>query len=682
MQNARCSAPLGGAQGAVQLSISCCGMQPGSTAVRWGKNVKKHHCSLNWAPALLLALPFAVPVQAASMDAKQLAGDPTEFAAMARANPIESAIHSKSALLPVTLEKRADGRFGWQGQIPVESQSMRFLVFSGEQNWAVNVADPISKRMRPIESLATTKTRGSFGIAERGAVANSYSVDGISAGEWTMSIESKQGGRGYLLLEGLSEDRLMAHQVAMNQKLGQRIALVASVYSLDPSALSGNTASVQEAWLQVTSPDGKASRVAMFDDGLHQDGIAGDGTFGADFLADAAGNFNAQVMIKATNANGQSFLRTSEHLIPVIDDSLALRGSLTKAVQSSSNRLSIALPVTTSKAKSHYRTFAQVWGTRAGTKEMVPVSWIGGMTEVKRGTLELGLDTRWIARAGVQAPFELRDIRIEDPDYFITVTDAKRLSVDMPVLPKSAQSFVSEINDEMRVGPRPASLKTKGTGSKLLLVHGYCSGNVWGPVAGQFSNAAVFQDLKQNRSHDDFALRIKSFGNTWNSYGIVAHSQGGAAALHLYNYYWSGLDNASGSRLIQSVGTPYQGTALAGNAAALGNVFGVGCGTNSNLTYSGASSWLKGISSSSRAKANFYTTSFTDRSWVWDYCNAVTDVLLSDPEDGTTEKSYGQLSGGINRGHVTGWCHTSGMRDPAQTTDSGRNSTMNANAAR
>ena len=38
--------------------------------------------------------------------------------------------------------------------------------------------------------------------------------------------------------------------------------------------------------------------------------------------------------------------------------------------------------------------------------------------------------------------------------------------------------------------------------------------------------------------------------------------QGGAASLHLYTYYWSGFDYATGNRLIQSVGTPYQGTAL------------------------------------------------------------------------------------------------------------------------
>jgi hypothetical protein len=55
---------------------------------------------------------------------------------------------------------------------------------------------------------------------------------------------------------------------------------------------------------------------------------------------------------------------------------------------------------------------------------------------------------------------------------------------------------------------------------------------------------------------------------------------------------------------------------------------------------------------------------------------------LSDPEDGVIEKSRGQLSGGNNHGHKTGWCHTNDMRDPGQTTDSSRNSTMSYYAKR
>jgi len=241
-------------------------------------------------------------------------------------------------------------------------------------------------------------------------------------------------------------------------------------------------------------------------------------------------------------------------------------------------------------------------------------------------------------------------------------------------------------DEAMTMGPRPSpsapgQVHAMGTGSRLLLVHGYCSSLVW--PASQFSNASVFSDPNQNRSNDQFAQLILSFGSAWHDYGIVAHSQGGLASLHLYTYYWSGLDYVtSGTRLIQSVGSPYQGTNIAGILATMGSWFGVGCGSNSDLTYSGASAWLAGIPTAERAKVNYYTTSFTDHAWQWDYCNAATDIVLTDPEDGVTEKANDQLPGGVNRGHVIGQCHTTGMRDPAQYLDSSRNATMSANAAR
>jgi hypothetical protein len=304
------------------------------------------------------------------------------------------------------------------------------------------------------------------------------------------------------------------------------------------------------------------------------------------------------------------------------------------------------------------------------------------MVAPRVGALAHGLAQRWVARANARAPFELRNLRIEDADYFVTVASVDRMSLALPELDAKAAARPVVVDEAMTMGERPLALtEAKGVGSRLLLIHGYCSGGVW--PAAQFSNASVFADFNQNRTHDQFARLIQSFGATWNSFGTVSHSQGGAASLHLYTYYWSGLDNATGSRLMQSVGTPYQGTNLSGILATLGSWFGVACGSNANMTYSGASSWLAGIPTWARAKVNYYTTSFRLTNWYTnDYCNFATDLVLSDPEDGTTEQAYGQLPGATNRGHTTGQCHTAGMRDPAQTQDATRNATMNANAAR
>ena len=117
--------------------------------------------------------------------------------------------------------------------------------------------------------------------------------------------------------------------------------------------------------------------------------------------------------------------------------------------------------------------------------------------------------------------------------------------------------------------------------------------------------------------------------------------------------------------------------------AAVGGLFGVVCGTNYDLTYTVDNIWLADIPTWARYKVYYYyhTTSFTDKWWRYDYCNTVTDAFLSDPEDGATEKAKGQLSGANSKGHKTGYCHTSEMRDPSQTHDANRNKEMIDNAA-
>ena len=116
--------------------------------------------------------------------------------------------------------------------------------------------------------------------------------------------------------------------------------------------------------------------------------------------------------------------------------------------------------------------------------------------------------------------------------------------------------------------------------------------------------------------------------------------------------------------------TPYQGTPL----ASLGSF---ACGDNNDMTPSGAAAWLAGIPSWARAEVYYWTTSDAGSA-----CNLLTSLILSDPEDGTVEKDRGQLPGANSMGHVTGWCHTTGMSYPASYTDHGRNQAMDAAAAR
>jgi 5-hydroxyisourate hydrolase-like protein (transthyretin family) len=559
-----------------------------------------------------------------------------------------------------------------------------------------------------MEVLAAEHRTTSLDPSGRGAVGEYYAFRNVARGRMEVSVEASEPGRGFLLIEGAGPARLLSHLAAFNQRVGQRIGLVARVYDREKGTNALGGGAVVTALLRVTTPDGELRTTAMLDDGLHADGQAGDGVYGADFAADRAGHYNAQVVVTGQDGSGSEFLRTAEHPVPVVDDAVTINRQTTTSALVGEQRVRIRLGVAGSTAAGHYRVIGEVWGTSAGGG-WVPVAWIGGMAAIREGALELGLDTRWVELAGAREPFELRNVRIEDPNYFITVTDAGRMPLPMPALPAvSAPVGQIVVDEEMRMGPRPPELAPdsaaegsvgtnllvppaydEGSGHRLLLVHGYCSTDVWGPVSGEFgSAAAVFFEEKRNWSHDEFAQEILDFGKkvNANSYAVVAHSQGGAAALQLYNTRWSGLDNAStagSGRLIQSVGTPYHGTNLQGILAAIAGPFDVGCGFNWNLTYLGAELWLAGVPSVSREAVHFYTTSAHEDDWGWDGapCSKATDLFLDDPEDGVTEMAMGQLQYGTNRGHATEECHTDDMDYPPQTRNASRNANMKFFAA-
>jgi len=217
----------------------------------------------------------------------------------------------------------------------------------------------------------------------------------------------------------------------------------------------------------------------------------------------------------------------------------------------------------------------------------------------------------------------------------------------------------------------------------LVLLHGYCAGaNPWTP--SDFTNAYFFEDVNANRNIDEFSLKVAEFAQNIAGFSGVGHSQGGQVLLHLHNYYWTGLEtlNPKQGRIIQSVGTPYQGCSGAGSGANLAKMFGTGCGSNQDLTPDGSSLWLKDILHEHRSNVYYYTTTYKQGSFFGDYCNMAVNLVLNWPNDGTAELSLSQLTKANSQGNTEKWCHTTGMSYPAQYTDHTRNRLMNSLAAR
>ena len=333
---------------------------------------------------------------------------------------------------------------------------------------------------------------------------------------------------------------------------------------------------------------------------------------------------------------------------------------------------------------------AELWAV-AGAKSRA-LGWIGGLSEitVDRGVpiVRLGFDRRQIDIAEGET-LVFRSIRLQERDGFAPldvraeiVPAAGAPTAAASTEPLDAHAWGGEPGIAAVAVPEVSSFVPPVGSHALVLSHGYCADeNPW-PLAQFAGDAWPYENLETSLSNDAVAVDLATRAAQFKSYGVVGHSQGGCAALHLYTFYWSGLDWAGPGRLMQCVGAPLEGTPLAGNLAALGAALGIQCGSNYDITPDGAAVWLAGIPTAARAKLHTYTTTFRNVPIVYDYCNIVTDLFLSNPEDGVVEHAAGHIVGAQDMGLTVGWCHVSGMRDPAQTGDASRNAVLNAQGAR
>ncbi|TQV85014.1 choice-of-anchor X domain-containing protein [Aliikangiella coralliicola] len=652
-------------------------------------------------------------------------------------------IFSHSSMLPILIPRSTSGTLNAKSTSQATNQPLTInqsILFDGESNsplvfispdseqWLLTVTDPDGRQVLN-ETNATNNrlTVENITVGQKSFKGKQLLIKTPIAGKWNVQLTRNERVKnstsvsstndkidtanqpiGYLLFKGDPNFKLYSHLDDNLTILNRNINVVA--YMVNAKTDRGDRelmlrkhplqGMITKATARITTPGNNLVKLDLADDGLNGDKLAGDGVFSAKIPTHETGVYTSQVTIEGIRSDGIRFSRTTTDLYPVEAPAFNFTQAAANLTLSGQTTGIVSVPVKQLEPETSVFMAGEIWGTDAYGLQK-PAAWIGGIVSPEKSNqnanLNLSFDIRWLKRAKLTAPFVLKSLRLQTVNTNVPIAQVEQLPLNLShqtsrnlqaVLAenkwqKNALDGNLEITPEMLRGKPPVSLnKTTqaASGSALMLVHGYCSGGVWN--TNHFTNSIEFQDYKKNRTHDEFAQLIKNFGASYSSFGVVAHSQGGAAALHLLAKYWTGLDNASGGRKIQSLGTPYQGTALAGNAALLGQLFGIGCGPNTDMTYSGAANWLATIPSWARAEVDYYTTSFKTRWWAYDYCHLATDLFLDDPEDGTTEKWAGQLSGAVNKGHKKGWCHTTGMRDTAQYKDSSRNSSMNSRAAR
>lgn len=517
---------------------------------------------------------------------------------------------------------------------------------------------------------AVVETSGAEGITP-GHLAQGVRFD-ANATHGAFQIDADGAGdRVVVLIGDGAEDVVLKTWCASHARLvGTPVELMIGV----------EHAAILDGRVVLTSPSGVVSETALMRDHASKR-----------FVPDEAGVWAARTVVRVRDDAGvvrfrsvQQAIRVHERLVEFVGDP--------RIEPSAGGRWAFAIEADTANHDERVLLCAELWGTDKQGAD-VPVCWIARVQVPEEGsdraTLEVTFDPAWLTLAGVSPEtLEARHVRAQAMDGTtiiehrdtMPVTLDDRLVYDARPVDRVTASMLTAHTGKF-VPTTSARGARSFAGHSLLISHGYCSGGTPFTVGHYSGDVEVFEDFDQNRSNDEFALLIAQQGLGFKSMGIVAHSQGGAAAAHLYTFYFSSLDWPTGNRRIQSVGTPYQGTALAGNAAVLGEIFGAGCGANTDLAYDGAALWLSTIPTSTRQEISYYTTAFED-GFGFDFCEFATDLFLEDPDDGVTEHVRGQLPGANNMGFVEGQCHTDGMRDPPQCRDASRNAVLNTEAAR
>lgn len=652
-----------------------------------------HHLSRLAVVVALLMLAEAPRAQVA----RHLAAPPSDILAgrVVLPEPVALEQPSTSAVLALTWQ-RVGGEWVAALDLPVERAGPLALglLGVGAERWVWELAAPGGELsgadLWAAAGLASLSAESVAPADPRTAVGLEFAT--AEAGAWrvrvrTAATDAPMDAWLAVRTSGAPEVALRSH-LNTHRLLSDRVLPLVARLEGAVGAASGE-ALVETVGLRWAEP--------LHDDGRHADGAAGDGVFGAWVGPLAAGPARVHVRMTARAGSGADCVRTAHHAFEVEEPAVVLAGWATSEVLDA-QRLGIEIALQPLAGLRRLHLSAEVWGPDARGVQ-VPVAWLShiGLPAETYGTtsLALHLDGRWLARAGTAGPLELRRVRVQDPDSHVLFDELPVIALPVGALPSAASGPAGPITPDMLMGapppgspPGPASPAAFGTAAgtaagllaqalprskwqrALMLSHGYCSsGNVWPPA--DFSEPKlVFLDPNANRSNDAFAQLIAAAGADKDSFGFVGHSQGGLAALHLLTYYHSGLDFAIGPRRIQSVASPYQGTPL----ASLGFF---ACGVNNDMTTSGAPLWLSGIPNWARSQVFYWTTQNSGSA-----CNFFTNLLLASPNDGTVERDRGQLPGANSMGHVSGWCHTTGMSNPANTTDHVRNQQMNATAAR
>ena len=655
---------------------------------------------------ILLFVCVSIVLIDAQIYEKSLAGPPEEFKNHRIPNPENFSRIDDSVLETILF----DGSPIVEYIIPVDTeQNFTFSLSSPYiDDLNVSLISPLGEIINPIFE----RTNFTWGVGNSAPMFSS-TIENNIMGNYTLKflLKNRSNIPFELILIWFNNDDLTVRTFLSSYIIakGKKIDIIADI-DLEDESMSFHEVDVTSAFIEIFDMNGNSIMIPMEEED-ETDNNDDEGIWRGTVPLRLSGSFIMSPTICGTYEPTDelkkstfertgvlleeiSFMRTSRHLI-VISDADVTIGDKSKIIEKDCDIYYLIIPVKNRGNITRFRYYTELWGIDECGDEF-PIVWLGGLTNITNNILKIQLNKKWLCGIDSCDDLILKNTYVADVNTSFPVdnqTSNIQVYWNYEVFNhiKANKNNKVNITKEMREGINPFKLMNKRDINQIrtgiIMLPGYCSStNPWLSSRNIFSKAFYFDENNLNLSNDAYARRVINFiinKTPIRAMSYIAHSQGGMVSTHLLNYYFTDDDDRAGNgRLVQSVGTPYQGTSLADDVASFTRIFGIGCGGNSDLSRDGAANWISGISTFQRREIYFYTTTYLNKAGFPRFCNLGTNLLLSNPNDGITELSSSMLPNGNNEGNTVKQCHSVSMEYLAQYDDRERNIEMNRLAAK
>lgn len=723
----------------------------------------------------ILATAAAIPEDQTPREsaAKQLGGSAQEIAYRTKHNADTISSQTSTQALEVSFTRSKRGDWVWEKDFSVDSPklfNMMFLASSGN-SWDAELTSPLGAKLRARDFQDNEDDTGSNSNPLNGMpfVAKSFTFTNQGSGKWQARLTAKSDKDndlppedGLLLLEHSSPYQLSTTITNDELIVGNEIQMTAWIVKNDEILFGDDTETEEEndsndeleffekdnspedslkpdlsdfdtplptvngvietAKASISLPNGTSVEILLHDDGRHQDGLAGDGMFGGNYLLAQAGEHAYNIKITGTTPENESINRSDLSAFPVLDtrglvDDQVVSATTTSTARSNHadpRRVSIPVTVTVQNGALPEEVigYAEVWGHDEQGAE-IAAGWTGGaITPTKVQDTEFVIPftfhTDWIAIENVREPFFLKNVEIADPDTLITMIRKDRVDLDLGNhgIRARARHGKVEITEEMLEGRNPAPKKasTKALSdhdfaarNPVMSVPGWCSTNPWNEGTfrrfGDANSEIYFNKRPNNWSNFKFARELRdaiqeeSLKRPIDTVRIIAHSQGGLGALTASAYYWPSRHRLIQIPSVQTLGSPFGGTEVANKGRHYLAKYLVkwvaGCYVPYDLTTGGAARWQRWIPYYHRGKVTTYRTSHKKRKWNHPNrrCH-YSSYIVRGNDDGIVSTSSSALHGAHNTGVARKQCHSEKMRRIPHYKDQNKNRHMRDQARR